>query len=183
MKYLGYVHGGKTRIGGEQVHNEFIVEAELNAIGVDAWVGRALVAERRGKNRKPDFYERPYLPNYIFMDIPNELYFKAQAVRGLASTFTGICAAEIASLERFKGFVQAEYAEQDRLRRNGQIQTVYKVGQALKSVSPMFEDRLLTFRAIVERAGDIHPKVQASVEMMGREVMVELDPLDVRAAE
>lgn len=181
--YLGYVHGGKTRVGTERVHNEFIVEQELQAIGVDAWVGRALVAERRGKERRPRFYEQPYLPNYIFMQIPNSLYFKAKGVKGLADTFTGICAAEIASLERFKGFVQAEWDGQDRLRRNGQIKTVYKPGQALKHVSPMFEDRLLTFRSIVERAGDLHPKVRADVEMMGRMVTIEVDPLDLKVAQ
>lgn len=172
VTYLGYARGGK----------EFEVTADIEALGVAVYCARKIEFLRRGKERRPRPVEAPYLQNYLFIEIPAELFLDVLAIKYLASTLTPLSGADMRSLGRFRDEVDLEYAAAQRIGRNQDAISEYKTGQALRVLDGQFSDKMLTFRSMVDRAHDMHPKVIADMEMMGQNVTVELDPLNVRAA-
>jgi len=165
--------------------NEFIVTRKLQARGFDVWCGRKMEFIRAGKKRRAEPKVRPYLRNYIFVDVPPGRIFDVVSVQGIAPTHHYLTPHIVAELFRFREMVDTEYHEAERISLNREAVAVtgYEPGQALRYMSPGFEDALLRFRRIVEGASDLFPKIEAEMAAMGRTVRVKLDPLDVRAAE
>jgi len=95
--------------------------------------------------------------------------------------------ADIAALGEFRQRVESAYHEAQHAAQNQEAISEYVKGEKLRAVngtfSDQFSDQVLTFIEMVERSHDVYPKVKASMEMMGRSVTLELDPLAVRAAE
>ena len=170
--YLGYARTGR----------EFQVTEDLNAIGLQTWCGRKLEFIRRGKKRRPEPVESPYLQNYIFAELPAERFLEVRGIKGLAKTLTPLCAPDMLSLARFQSEVEAEYQKAKAIARNQDAICEYKAGQALTVISGNLQDTMLRFREMVERAHDMHPKIRADMELFGQTVSVEIDPLDVKSA-
>lgn len=167
INYLGYAKSG----------HEFEVQDELRDMGIHAWVGRVIEWKRTGKKRYPEPHEIPALPNYVFMALTPHDFHRAVTVRFLASTLVGLGKLDRRGLTRFQSAVQAEYEAQDRLRRNAEVpRTVFNAGEQIEIIGGPFADKVATFRRVVERSGQFHPKLEA--EMQG--IKLQLDPLDVR---
>lgn len=171
--YLCYARSGK----------EFEVAGEIEKLGMDVYCARRMRFIRKGKKRRAEPEVSPYLQNYLFVNIPAERYLDVLAIRYLASTTMALSKADKRALGLFRAAVDAEFATQEKKRLNQEAVSEYEPGQALQFLDGRFSDSMLTFRAIVERPHDVHPKIKASMEMMGREVTMEIDPLSVKAAE
>ncbi len=171
--YLCYARSGK----------EMEVAEAMTEAGADVYVGKRMRFIRKGKQRRPEPEVQPYLPNYIFAEIPVSRYLDVMDTKFLASTTYVLSPADAVALDRFRTAVDAEFAEKDRQRQNMEAISEYEAGDQLLFTDGRFSDSVVRFRDMVERSHDLHPKVRATVEMMGREVTVEIDPLAVRAAE
>jgi len=172
ITYLGYARSGK----------EVEVTESIKAMDLAVYCPMRIEFIRRGKDRRARRVESPYLQNYIFAEIPAERFLDVLAVKYLASTLTPLSGADMRSLWQFRDMVEDEYADAKRISQNQAAICEYKAGQAIQALDGRFSDKMLTFRSMVERAHDMYPKVVAGMEMMGRELTVELDPLNVRAA-
>ena len=190
--YLCYVAGGKcddtfadVEVGEKppKTHREFWVTDTLNAMGIDTYCAKQMRFVRKGKQRRPEPEISPYIGNYIFAEIPAQRYLVALGVKYLSSTTHALRRDDIAMLGAFRAAVDAEYAANDRKRLNREAVSEYEPGQALRFLDGRFSDSVVRFREIVERAHDLHPKIRATMEMMGRDVTMEIDPLAVKAAE
>lgn len=175
--YLAYATSGK----------EFEVANKLSSLGFTVWCGRSITFARKGKRRRPEAIEKPKLPNYLFLTLtPDQWHdLHRRDVKHLASTFYQLRRDDEKALAAFRHEVDAAHAEGRRIARNNDLAEIaeYKRGQALVDLTGTFGEAVLRFRRMVERAHELHPKIEAEMDFMGRSVRVELDPLDVRAAE
>ena len=173
--YLAYATTGK----------EFEVADKLAADGFDVWLARKIDFIRRGKRRRPDPVERPRLPNYLFLSLTDAEWHRLHqnVPKYLAGTMYALRRDDERELDRFRGASDTEYAKAQKAAQNQEAIAEYVRGQRIVDVTGTFGDACLTFRRMVERAQDLHPRIEAEMEMLGRVVKVELDPLDVRAAE
>lgn len=167
LNYLGYAKSG----------HEFEVQDDLEAMGITAWVGRVIEWKRTGKKRYPEPHEQPALPNYVFMSLTPHDFHRAVTVRFLASTLVSLSTLDQRGLTRFQSAVQAVYDEQDRIRRNRDMpKTEFDAGQQLEIIGGPFANKIATFRRVVEKSGQMHPKLETEVDGF----KMTLDPLDVR---
>lgn len=171
--YLLYAKSGR----------EFEVAEAIREKGLEAYCAAKMEFVRTGNNRRPEPRVVPYLPNYLFAEIPASEYLGVMAIKYLASTATPLGKSDHKPLQRFLDAAASEYKAAERIKDNQAMISQYKAGQALRCLDGRFSDTMLTFRSMVERAHDMYPKVQAEMQMMGRTVLVEMDPLSVRAAE
>lgn len=175
--YLAYATSGR----------EFEVAEKLASLGFTVWCGRAITFRRKGKRRRPEAVEHPKLPNYLFLTLtPDEWHdLHRRDVKHLASTLYMLRRDDERALATFRHEVDTAHREGHRIARNNDLAEIaeYKRGQRLVDLTGTFGETVLTFRRMIERAHEMHPRIQADMEMMGRVVTVELDPLDVRAAE
>lgn len=186
MWFLGYCQGGhttKAEGNGERILRQFYVEREIAALGVECWVPREIKFIRRGKQRRAEPHERPYLQNYIFINSPVERFLDVSATKYLGGTLMPLRRDDIAALCRFRADVDARYEKARHAARNQEAISEYVVGQKLQALTGGFSEHVFSFIGMVERAHDLHPKVRASMEFMGRVVPMEFDPLDIKAAE
>lgn len=174
--YLAYAITGK----------EFVVADKLAELGFNVWCGRSITFVRKGKRRRPEAVEKPKLPNYLFLTLtPEEWHdLDRRNVKHLAPTFYLLRRDDERALAKFRAEVDAAYAEGQRIARNNDLAEIaqFKAGERLVDLTGVFSDAVLRFRRMVERAHEMHPRIQADMEMMGRIVTVELDPLDVKRA-
>ena len=160
---------------------EFEAAEEMRDLGLTVYCARKMEFKRTGNQRRPEPRILPYLPNYLFAEIPADLYLDAMAIRYMASTATPLIDQYVPRLKDFIAVTEAEFSTADKIKMNQEMIAEYKVGQALKCLDHGFNNVMLTFKGMVERGHDDFAKVQASMEMMGQHVTVELDPLQVRA--
>ncbi len=162
---------------------EFEVEESIKGIGVDCWVGRKMTFNRIGKRRRPEPVISPKLLNYVFINMPAEKFHLVQETRHLYPTFSCLTDMDVRDLWRFRNRVDSEYEAALWISKNSdKALQEYAEGQMLVDLSGRFGEKCLEYRGMVERAHDVYPKIRASVKMMNREVIVELDPLQVKAA-
>ena len=167
INYLGYAKSG----------HEFEVQDDLDEMGIHSWVGRVIEWKRTGKKRYPEPHEIPALPNYVFMSLTPEDFHRAVTVRFLASTLVTLGPMDRRGLVRFQSAVQEEYERQDRVRRNREVpKTEFDPGQQLEIIGGPLANKIATFRRVVERAGQMHPKLETEIHG----IRTHLDPLDVR---
>ncbi len=55
-------------------------------------------------------------------------------------------------------------------------------GQALEVLEGPFKERMLRFQRMVQAAHDMHPVIEADIEVFGQVARVKVDPLDVKGA-
>lgn len=175
------------QVNGEEVtitqeRGEFAVERQLLGLGLWAKAPRLIRFVRKGKKRHPEPDENPYLPGYIFAEIPAAEFARAIQCRGLSPTLMAITAAEARAVMRFLDRVDAENAEAQRIidSRDRAAMCQHKPGDALEVLAGPFRDRMVQFTRMVQAAHDLHPMVEFEAEMFGQKVKGRIDPLDVR---
>lgn len=171
--YLCYARSGR----------EFEVVDALADLGIEAYCAKRMRFIRKGKQRRPEPEITPYLHNYIFAEIAAQDYLTAMSVKHLASTTYALSEADKRALQVFRREVDAEFEAQDAKRANREAVSEYDPGQEIRFIDGRFSDSVIKFREVVERAHDLHPKIRATIDMMGREATIEIDPLSVKAAE
>lgn len=185
MKYLLYARAGR----------EFEVEASIEALGLWASAPKALRKKRVGRTKRDVvFYDAPYVPNFLFADIPAQQFLDCLEIKNLAPTLCPIPPAEWRGgldpkgnqrkgVVHFLDQVQQEYDARDRQRENLEAPAwEFESGQALEILSGPFKGFMATFRRMVEHSHHPFPKVHADAEVFGRTTPFEIDPLDVKLA-
>ena len=166
--YLLYARSGK----------EMQVADDLRLLGIPVWCGRVIRWKRKGKDRRPEAYEEPALPNYIWADMTAEQFYQAQKVKFLASTMQLVPHSATAGLRTFQRAADRAYEAQDAARRRAEAPLPeFDVGQALKMVGGPFADMVVTFRGIINASDALRRQIEADGPF-GR---MKLDPFDVRA--
>ena len=170
--YFAYARSGK----------EFEVSEDINKL-CECWCGRVIDVKRLPKRHKADAITKPKLPNYLFIHLPAEVFYKVQEVRHLYPTFSELTRRDVKDFMRFKETVDEEYQEALRFVANttGTLEE-FKAGQQLTELTGRFGDKCLTYHRMIRHTHDPYARVLASIPMFGRETMVELDPIDVAKA-
>jgi len=168
--------------GAKQIRGEFAVEDQLHALGIDAWTPRKITFVRRGKKRHPEPITDPYLPGYVFADIPAELFHRALEARGAFATTMSLSRADKDSIARFRRRVDEENAEAERIiaRNDRAAMCQWTPGQALEILSGPFADKIVKF-ARLSLAGE--PHIEFEAELFGQVIKGKVDVLDVKAAQ
>jgi hypothetical protein len=182
---------------------EFAVEAAINDIGGFACVPRKVDVEMVGIRRPtPEPVERPFLPNYLFCKLSPDLWHLVRnelrapdGSRLVFSTVAWIGDGEWKRVQAFAAQVEQDYqaamAEIEAGERRTKAQreaaariASYKEGEAMKLLGEPLGARMGIFRRIVERDG---PKIEVELQgvtMLGKPVVMTIDPTDAaRAAE
>ena len=187
MWYAGYVSGGFTTKGegwGKRVLRQFYVEREVIALGVECWAPRRIDFIRSGYDRRASPVEILYLPNYVIFDVPADRFHDVLSVKYLRGPLMALNRADIEYLPAFRKHVMKEYdAARERAANQEVGMCEYRPDQTVTVVSGPLAGRFLKFIEMVERAHDLYPKIKASMDLMGRVSVVELDPIQVKAAE
>lgn len=170
--------------GAAKVRGEFAVEQQLQDMGIEAWTPRKITFARRGKKRHPEPVIEPYLPGYVFADIPEHAFHIALQARGAFSTTLHLSEGSFASVRAFRRRVDAENAEANRIiaanDRAAMVQ--FKPGDALEILAGPLAERLVKFRRIVMAGNPSVPQVEWESDMLGQMVRGTVDVLDVRRA-
>lgn len=170
--------------GADKVRGEFAVEAQLRAMGLEAWTPRKIEFKRQGKQRYAEPVTLPYLPGYVFARIPAQDYARSiTGTTGLSRTTMPLSGASMASVEAFRRRVEAEQAEAERIiaRNDRAAMSAFVPGEALEILAGPFMDRAVSFRRMVENAAG-WPEIEGEAQIFGQAVRVRVDPLDVRRA-
>jgi len=185
--YLLYVQTGR----------EFRVEAEIRDMGLDVWCPSRVEFIRRGRRRLPEAEEVPALPNYLVCDLDAgewQRLFRCERPKYLTGSFLSVPPGSMRDIREFRDRIDeglrdacARMREIDMLRDTASARerllaliAEYREGQALRVLRGPLADRTAYFVKLRESPSDYRRwLIEASVDMMGRAVPVELDPLDV----
>ena len=170
--------------GADKIRGEFAVEQQLQVMGITAWTPRKITFVRRGKKRHPEPVTEPYLPGYVFADIPAEFFHDALQARGAFSTTLHLSAGSLAAVRAFQRRVEADNAEANRIiaanDRAAMVQ--FNPGDALEILAGPFAERLVRFRRMVIAGNPAVPQVEWETDMLGQMVRGTVDVLDVKPA-
>jgi transcription antitermination factor NusG len=158
---------------------EFDVEEQATALGIEATVPRRVDIIRRGKRRWPDAIESPFLPNYVFVWMTDEEWHWLRDIKEVASIM-GVGPLEAREVQDFIAAAEASYQARMAQIAAGQRVAEYEPDDVLTIISGPLQGQMARFRKMVERADELFPKIAADMELMGRVVPVEIDPLDAR---
>lgn len=173
---------------------EFEGVEDIQELGISILHPRRMYKKRTGRTRRDvQFFDAPYLPNFIVADVPPELFLQVMQIKHLAKTAHIIPDREVTGhrdkngvwIEGIVDFVAAaekEYQTMERIKESNETLSEFDPGQAVSLLSENFKSMALKFRRIVERADSPFPIAELTGEMMGKEIVVEADPLDVIAA-
>ena len=168
--YILYARSGK----------EFTVADDLRLIGIDVWCGRVIRWKRKGKDRRPEAYEEPALPNYLWAEMTAQQFYAAQKVKHLSPTMQMVPHSATAGLQRFQRMADDAFKAQDAARRKAEAPLPeFDVGQALKLVGGPFADMVVKFRGVINASDALRRQIEADGPF-GR---IRVDPFDVKAAE
>jgi len=171
--------------GAEKERGEFAVERQLRALGLQAHAPRKIEFKRVGKKRQPDPVTSPYLPGYIFAEIPAAKFAAAIQCNGLRPTMMAIPPQEVRRhVLSFIDRVAAENMEAERIvaSRDRAAMCQYKTGQSLEILAGPFQERAVRFLRMVKASHDMHPMIEVEAELFGQGVRMKVDPLDVKGA-
>lgn len=169
--------------GAEKERGEFAVERQLRALGLQAHAPRKIEFKRQGKKRHAEPVTSAYLPGYIFAEIPVEKYARAIQSRGLNPSLMLVTPCEVRRhIRPFLEKVAEENAEAQRIieSRDRAAMCQFEPGAALEVLAGPFENRRLSFTRMIQAAHDLHPMIEGQLQMLGRSVRVQVDPLDVK---
>lgn len=169
---LGYARTGR----------EFEVMADLADLGVEFWRGERIEFERRGKQRTPDAYTYPALPNYIWIRPTHHQMHLMVSIRHMAPTVKFLSRGAVRHFEAFRARAEKMAGEARRIVGNRAAITQYQAGERLEIRDGAFAGELATFARLVEHSWLMHPMFEVERELFGRMVRFEVDPLSVRKA-
>lgn len=180
MQAIGYIRAG----------HEFDTRDELKADGYAATVPRKVITTSRGKDRKAKLEDVPLLPNYVFFDCTVDQYHRLIRTAGqykyLASTFQIVPARLEANMNRWAAGIEREAQREVQRYKNGEELSLYQNGEELHVVNGPFAEWLsgqhVTFVSMVQSAHDIFPRAKVAVDLFGRVVEMNVDPLHIRRA-
>jgi len=171
--WLGYATAGKEQETAD----------ELNADGFTAWVPLQIQFVRTGKKRFAEPVISPYLPNYIFLELsPDDFYdIRGKPRKHLAPTMMQLSASAQRDVQRFRREVEAKFSEQQKAADNllAGLASEFEPGEEVMPRLGQFEGVAMRFRRMVQKAHDLFPRVEVEADLMGRTVVMQLDPLDV----
>ena len=168
--------------GAEKIRGDFAVAAQLQDLGLAAHAPRKIEFKRQGKRRYADAIQNAYLPGYVFAQIPAHRFQEAIAVKGMGRNLMMIQPREVRDhVLPFIDAASAEEAEALRIMaRNDHAEMCgFKAGQALEIISGPFMERAVEFRRMVRNA-EGWAEIEAEASLLGQNVRVRIDPLDVR---
>lgn len=169
--------------GAEKERGEFAVERQLRALGIEAHAPRKIEFKRVGKKRHAEPITSAYLPGYIFAEIPADMFTRAIQCRGISATLLPVTPQEVRRhVQPFLAKVDDENAEANHIieSRDRAAMCQFEPGQASEILAGPFMDRIVQFTRMIEAAHDLHPMIEASVQMFGQKSKVRIDPLDVK---
>jgi len=177
-------------IGYARTGREFDLRDDLRDDGYAVTVPRKVVTTSRGKDRKAKLEDMPLLPNYLFFDLTLDKYHDLMRGCGkykyLASTFQIVPSRLEANMTRWAAGIEREaQAEIERYKRGEEL-SLYTKGEALHVTHGPFaewlEGQRVTFRRMVQAAGEPFPKVEVETELFGRITRLQVDALHIRRA-
>jgi len=185
--------------GAEKERGEFAVVRQLQAMGIEAHAPVRITFLRKGKRRYAEPETEVLLPNYVFADIPDDLYHAAIRARGLAPTLMAISRADMTGVRKDKDqnevqtgkglseFITRANAKAEEARRiidrnDRAAMCQFDPGDMLEILSGPFMNQVVRFTRMVSAAHEMHPMVGFEGELFGRAVPGVIDPLDVRKA-
>lgn len=173
MSWVGYARAG----------HEFAVQADIENLGIAAWVAKQINAKRVPTSRVAVAVVAPYLPNYIFIECSDEQWHLLRDIKNLATSFAPISPrARRAYLDPFRARIDADFtARQDAIAAGEKVME-YADGDVLEIMAGPLMGQLATFRKLAETDHDLFPRIRADVELFGRVSLISLDPIQVRRA-
>lgn len=164
----------------EKVRGELAVARDLNAMGIKAVCPIHVEFKRKAKYRRPEPYETPYLPGYIFAQIPEYLFRDALRVKGIGSDLMMIHQKAEIGLHAFLSKVTSERAEAYEIHERGDLARIhsFKAGEAIELLGDAFMNQLATFKGITQTSEST--LVQFTMPMLGGDVRGECRLEDVR---
>lgn len=170
--------------------HEFDIRDELKLDGYAATVPRKVETVSRGKDRRPKLEDTPLLPNYIFLDMAVDQYHRLIRTGGqykyLASTFQIVPARLEANMNRWAAGIEAIAQKEIARYKRGEELSLFTQGESLHVTHGPFAEWLegqnVTYRRMVQAAGDPFPSVEVETELFGRVTRVTVDALHVRRA-
>ena len=196
-----------------RTQKEYEVEKSLIDLGIECWLPRMKSTQRVGKQRKLKMVERPYIPGFLFVDIPAATYRTVVEQRwvlprmlpviGLATSNpanTQKNITDLGSLGQFKAFrrkverelEKATAIEEEANREYERTQSrqayiaklkQYKPGQAIEAVDGAFIGHLMKFVGLQVGVGGADVRIVGEYEFFGAPRRILLDPGDVREAQ
>jgi len=173
-----------------RANREFDVRDDLRAEGYAATVPRKVITTSRGKDRKAKLEDVPLLPNYIFLDMTVDQYHRLISTGGqykyLASTFQIIPKRLEANMTRWAAGIEREAQREVERYKRGEELSLYQNGEHLHVIHGPFaewlQDQHVTFVSMVQEAHDTFPRAKVAVDLFGRVVEMNVDPLHIKRA-
>ena len=160
---------------------EMDVQEAYEAVGLECHVPRRVDVKRAGNRRRPDVVVSAYLPNYVFIWAADHQYAWMKDVKHVRSIM-GIGPGSERAVRAFISRVESDFAARMSQIEASERVAEYNPGDLLQIITGPFAGQVARFTRMVEGANDIFPSVFASMDLMGRETGVRLDPLHVRKA-
>lgn len=170
-------------LGWAVTGKEFVAMDDMDRHGIDYWRGVRVEFERRGKQRTAEPHEYPALHNYIWIRLQSDQAHLLSKVRFLGSTFHILNKEALRQFQRFSEIVDAKREEARRIEGNRKAiadYAAYQPGDALEIIGGPLAGEMATFARMIQTAHNLFPTIKAEMELMGRTVPMELDPLDVK---
>ncbi len=164
---------------------ELDAQAICEDLEIPCIVPRKVEAIRQGKRRWPDPVISAAWPNYAFLTLTDAQWHQLHQLRKppFRGTFHLVAAKEwdrclLPAVAR----VEQDFQYRMEMIEAGQRVAEYNAGDALTMIGGPFAGQMLRFKAMVEAAHEVFPQIKATMDMMGREVDVLLDPIHARKA-
>ena len=176
--YLAWVSGSRTR--GEW--NTFIVRDDLAPLGIDVWAPMALEIERVGKRREWTSEDVPALSGYVFAECEPEQFRDLVGHKMVTPTVQVLSRLDRAQLAVYRQRIEDESAEARRATASRRAMCAYQKGDRVTLQGTALGDTLWQFSRLIEEGYSGLPVLELTGDMMGQEVTVQADPIDVKKA-
>lgn len=161
--------------------HELDVQEQLEAIGLQAIAPRRVDMIRQGKRRRPDAVISAYLPGYVFAWFGDDDWHAVREAKHVINLM-GVSPQTERHVRAFIARVEADFAARMAQIEAGERVSEYNPGDLLTILAGPFAGQLARFGRMVERAHVLVPQIEATLDVFGRPVRVELDPIAVKKA-
>ncbi len=159
----------------DRLRGEFAVERQLQAKGIECAIATKLEMVRLGKQRRAKPQRAMVLPNYIFITLRGSEIFKLSEVSGLSRMGMAVPLGEERKVRSFLERMSEAERNFDRAQS-----CEFKTGDQILAYLGPFGEQMVEFKRMVD--GSEHPVLEVHFEVMGKEQILSVDPLDARKA-